>query len=632
MNKIKQNLWQILKTTIKNTFNIDINDINLENPPKKEMWDFAFGCFMLSKELKQNPALIAWELQKSIISNSFIKEATTAWPYLNIKLSEKFYSDIFNDYNFIHTNIWENKKVVVDYIGANVWKPLHIGHMCTPNQGQTIINLYKKLWYDVISDSHIGDWGIIFWKLITAYKKWWEEERLKENAVDYLLELYVKITREAEENPQVESDFREEFKKLSIWDDESIKIWESFTKESIKAMNILLQRLWVKPDYNIWESFYEGLGLPKMENYPDLKYPMHSIVEELLEKWIATKNEDGSVWVIFSDESKIPSCMLQKRDGTHGYLASDLAAIKYRITNWNPAKILYFVDVRQSLHLRQAFEIAKLAGWTKVVESLKGKVEKVSLINLDWFNEDLSSEVSCIENTVSSNAKSEAEDAKLINEVELFHAANGFISLKDGAMSSRKWNIIKLDKLLDEAKSRAKNIILAKRDDLEDLELEELSEMIWIWAIKYSYLSKSRTTDVIFDWDEAMTFDWNSGPYLQYAYVRALRVLEKSWKNLEDIKNTKCGYFSNNEEISLFKELLSYNDVLIEAHNSIMIHNLTKYIYDLTKTFSSFYNNCHILSEDNEDIVSFRLKLVYMFSETLKDAFEILAIKLPAKM
>ena len=595
MNQIKQKLQDILKNTIKTTYDINLDEINLETPPKKELWDFAFGCFVLSKELHKNPAIIALELKDILLSPNFLKsglkDISTAGPYLNIKLDYSFYADIFKDYTLENQNIWQNQNIVIDYIWANVWKPLHIGHMCTPNIWQVIINLYKKLWYNVISDSHIGDWGIIFWKLILAYKKWWDEEKLFENAVEYLLELYIKITSESEKDNSLEEQFRQEFKKLSSWNKESVEFWAKFTSESIKAVNISLSRMWIKPDFDIWESFYEGIWLPKLQNYPDLKYSMKDIVKELVEKWIATKNEDGSIWVIFPDE-KIPSCMLQKRDGTHGYLASDLAAIKYRIDNWNPKKILYFVDVRQKLHLTQAFEIAKLAWWINIVKS---------------------------------------EDDN--NKCDLIHAYNWFISLKTGAMSSRKWNIIKLDKLLDESNSRAKKIILEKRNDISWEELEELAEIIWIWAIKYWYLSKSRTSDVVFDWDDAMTFEWNSWPYLQYAYVRALRIIEKSEFSEDDIDNFLINSkFWSSFEVDLFNEIVNYNDILLEVSENLLPHQLCAYLYSLTKSFSSFYNNVQILWEKDEEYKKFKLKLVLEFVKIVRDIFEILAIKLPTKM
>lgn len=578
---------------IKEKYEIVLEDISLRQPPKKELWDYSFNCGILSRDLKKSPTMIADDLLSSISDLDLVSSVTNENGFINIFLDKSIFTKAFEvfSYNFLNSkdylNVWNNEKIIIDYIWANVWKPLHIGHICTPNQGQVMINLHKKLWYEVISDSHIGDWWIIFGKLITAYKHWWDEDKLKNDAVDYLLELYVKITKEIELDKtwDLEEQTRKEFKLLSEWNQESIKLWSSFTKYSIDAMNKILERLNVKPDFNIGESFYEWLWLPKMENYPDLNYDMKTIVSELLSKSIAIENEDNSVWVIFDDITKIPSCILRKRDATHGYLASDLASVKYRMENWSPDKIIYFIDVRQKLHLEQVFEISNNAWWLK----------------REWKKDTF-----------------------------LFHAYNWFISWKEWAFSTRHGNIIKLWDLLDEAENRAKKLIHEKRDDFSEEELKELSNIIGIWAIKYGYLKKSRETDVIFDWDEFMTFEWNSGPYIQYAYVRSLNILKKSW--ISDFSYSLESNFELQEELDLVKELSNYKDVLLQTADKNMPHILCKYAYDLTKTFSSFYNNVHILNETDESKKLSRLKLIYIFSLVLKDTFSILSIDMPEKM
>ena len=576
---MKEQIISIIQKVIKDNYDIELSNINLETPPKKELWDFAFGCFILSKELKKSPAQIAEDLIILFDKEGLFKDVSSSGPYLNFKLNFSIYTEQYIQLcNQDNLNIWEGKSIVIDYIWANVGKPLHIGHMCTPNQWQVLVNLYKKLWYSVTADSHIGDWGIIFWKLIVAFKLWWSEDKLKDNAVEHLLELYIKATSEAEENTTLDEEFRTAFKKLSEWHIESIELWKLFTEYSIAAMLIQLERLNIEYDYDIWESFYAWLGLPKMWDYPDLKYDTYSIVKELIEKKIASRNDDNSVWVIFPDDSKLSSCILEKRDWTHGYFASDLASIKYRCDNWNPEKIIYCTDVRQKLHFQQAFYIWEQANWI-------------------W-------------------------DTKLI------HAYNWFISLKDGAMSTRKWKIIRLEDLLDEAESRAEKIILEKRDDVKWEDLKQLSKIIWIWAIKYGYLKKSRETDVVFDWDEFMSFEWNSGPYIQYAYVRAFNILKKSKFNSIEFKLD----FQESEEIELVKWLLNFKNVLLEAADKNMPHVLCAYSYDLTKKFNSFYNNIHILNETDEDLKFLRLSLVKKFSETIKDCFSILWIEMPNKM
>lgn len=585
---IQEKVKSLIKEKIKEKYNLELGDFDLSIPPKDEMGDYTFWAFVVSKELKGNPQEMAIELVSKLQEIKEFEKVEVAGPFLNLFLSKDLFSDYFAEIyasknNYWKSDEWKWKTIIIDYIWANVWKPLHIGHMCTPNQGQVMINTYKKLWYTVISDSHIWDWWIIFGKLITAYKIWWDEEKLKENAVNHLFELYVKITNEIEkelkeEKTDLEQQTREAFKLLSEWDKESIALWQKFTAYSIKSAQKDLDRLHIKADFNIGESFYEWLNLPKIENYPNLEYNMSDIVKELLEKKVASPNEDNSVWVEFPN-SKISSCMLQKRDGTKWYLASDLACVKYRIKNWNPEKIIYFVDWRQSLHLKQVFETAKLAWWT--------------------------------ENT------------------ETIHANNWFISLKDWAMSTRKWRIIRLDSLLDEAVSRAKNIILEKRQEISETELDDLANIIWIWAIKYWYLSKNRTTDVVFDWDEFMSFEWNSGPYIQYAYVRARNILAKS----EIDYSVKTTYnFIQKEETSLLKTIFAYSSILDETVKWNFPHILAWYAYDLTKKFNSFYNNISVLNEENESIKIARLQLTEMFSIVLKDVFGLLAIEMPEKM
>lgn len=585
---MKEKIQNILKEVIKNLYNLENIEIELTIPPKKDLWDFAFWPFLLAKELKKNPFEIWNQIIEELKKYSEITDINQAWPYINIKLNKDIFKKIFLEIykNFSIKNIyndWEWKNLFIDYIWPNVWKPLHIGHMCTPNIGQAMIWVYKKLGYNVISDSHIWDWWIVFGKLIASYKLWWDNGKLEKDAINHLLELYIKITEEIEkqwDNSQLEEQTRQEFKKLSEGNLESIELWKKFTSYSIKELKNQLKNLNVYPDYNIWESFYEGLNLPKLENYPDLKYSMNDIVLELIEKNIAIKNEDNSVWIIFDEKTKLPSCILQKRDWTKWYLASDLSAIKYRIENWNPEKIIYFVDVRQSLHFKQAFEIAKNALWL-------------------W-------------------------------ETKLIHAENWFISLKEWALSTRKWRIIKLDNLIEEAQSRAKKIILEKRQDLSEEKLKKLSKIIWIWAIKYGYLKKSRDNNVVFDWDEFMTFEGNSWPYIQYSYVRALKILEKV--NLDDFNLSEVWNFEFDEEVFLVKLLSNYKNILLETAEKNMPHILCNYIFELTKSFNSFYNSVNILSEENNLNKNLRIFLVDLFKNTLKDCFDILAIDMPDEM
>jgi len=549
----------------------------IETPPKKDLGDFCIAPFEIVKILKRPPREISQEIAEILQQDTRFQEVNLAGPYINFSLNPTFFNTLFStEVPSIRTQ--KSGNIIVDYIGMNIGKPMHIGHMCTPNQGQITINIAKKLGYTVIGDSHLWDWGIIFGKLIVAYEKWGDEHKLTKNAVAHLLDLYVQATTQAQSTPQLEEDFRQAFFDLSQGEKAYIQLWKQFTTHSISAMQVQLDRLHVQPTYHIGESFYEGIGLPKLWEYPDLTDTMRDIVQELIDKNIATKNDDGSVWVVFDEHTKIPSCILAKRDGTHGYLASDLAAIKYRVQNWNPEKIIYHVDVRQDLHFRQAFHIASRAGW--------------------------------------------------ISEEKLFFASNGFISLKSGTMSTRTGNIIKLEDLLDEATQRAKNIILEKNPDIRDKELHQLSEIIGIGAIKFGYLSKSRQSDVVFDWDEFMTFEGKSFPYVAYSYVRAQKILQKA--------NYQPGHiearFSTREEMTLYKDIQTLHEKIIYAFEQIAYHTLIEYTYTLAKSFSALYMNSQIISEKDVEKKSFLLHLTYQYTKIQEELFDILAIPLPQKM
>lgn len=363
--------------------------------------------------------------------------------------------------------------------------------------------------------------------------------------------------------------------------EENVALWKKFTSISIAEVNKKLELINVQPKYNIGESFYEGLNLPRpnAEKYPNLQWNMKDIVKELIDLKVATQNDDGSVGVVFPEETKIPSCILQKKDGTGLYLTSDLAAIKYRMTNgWNPSKIIYCVDSRQQLHLKQAFTIARMA-WPKELE-----------------------------------------------KTELFHAFNGFIKLKEGAMSTRKGTVIFLSDLIDKGFELTKKILEDKGQSLSDTDIQAIS----IGAIKYSYLAQDREKDVVFDWDKALSFEGNSGPYIQYSYVRAKNIIDKA----REIKKFESEKLNLSEyDRACLRRLSFFDKAVTDSATKYKPHILATYCYELASEFNAFYvHTPKILEEQDEDLRNFRLALIEKVSETLKKGFELLAIEMPERM
>lgn len=503
---------------------------------------------------------------------------------MNFFLTNNFWQNFFKNIVENPEHQAKNETVVVDYIGMNVGKPPHIGHICTPLLGQAIINTLRYAGYTVIGDSHLGDWGSLFGKLIVGFQKYGDEKKLQEDAISHLLEVYVAINADIETDEKVAEETRVAFRELSNGNPEYTKIWAEFTNATISTNKKILELMHIHQDFDIGESFYEGIDLPKIGNQPPLKYDMNSIVAELLEKKVATKNEDGSVGVIFPEETKMPSTIVSKKDGTNLYLTSDLATIKYRLTNgWNPTKILYFVDVRQSLHLKQVFWTAKKT-WPEMTENL-----------------------------------------------EFYHAANGAIVLPEGAMSTRKGNIIRLDSLVEGGFDRVKKLLEEKgRTGDKALSNKDITE-ITIAAIKYSYLSQDRERDVVFTWDKALNFEGNSGPYIQYAFVRAKNICE-------NFSEDSLKIFTENLDLSqydkaLIAKLSDFEKKIADTLAKYKPHILANYAYELAVNFNSFYvHTPKILEEQNENLKNFRLKLVSETAKKLQKSFELLGMEMPSEM
>ena len=552
----------------------------LSAPPKLEHGEYCFGVFTLAKPTGKNPAIIAEEVANILRSDKeHFKSVNTIGGYVNITFTTMVWNNILS--SILHPSeekIGSGKTIVVDYIGMNVGKPPHIGHICTPLQGQSVINMMRYFGYTVIGDSHLGDWGSLFGKLIVGYKTYGNEEKLTLDAIDHLLEIYVKINADCEANPDIEQACRDAFRELASGNEEYTTMWATFTRASIITAKHMLQMMHIKQDYDIGESFYEWVKLPRIGEQPALQYDMNSITKELVEKWIAIENEDGSIGVTFPEDSKLSSTILRKRDGTNLYLTSDLAAIKYRLTNgWNPSKILYFVDIRQELHLKQAFWIAKKA-WPELTEN-----------------------------------------------VEFFHAANGALVLPEGAMSTRKWNIIRLDALVDEGFVRTKKILGEKNRELSESDIREIA----IGAIKYSYLSQDRERNVVFTWDKALSFEGNSGPYIQYACVRAQKVAQSTQIDSFDISGSTLSEY----DTTLIRTLAMMDEKIMDSANKYKPHTLALYCYDLAVCFNSFYvHTPKILEESDINLKNLRLTLCRLVSEKLTLGFDLLAIKMPSEM
>lgn len=573
---------KIISSILAETYGIHIPEakINLENPPKSEFGDYAFSCFTLARETRKSPNILAEEVKTSLQSQEWIQNVSTIGGYVNFFVDKKLLlEDLWN--LSLEPKEKKNETIIVDYVATNLGKIFHMAHMCSAMLGQSILNIHKYLGYTALWDSHWWDWGSLFGKLITAIKLFWDAKKLDEIGADYIWELYVKISNVCSEDSSIEDRTRQEFILLSRWDPENTSIWEAIIKCSKWEMKKALDKMHIYPDFGNGESFYEGLSLPYDSWVPPLKYSMNDIVEELLKKGILEQNDDGSVGINFPENTKIPSTVVRKRDGANMYLTSELATIKYRQENWKPTKSIYCVDMRQALHFKQAFWMAKKA-WPET------------------------------ENT------------------EFNHCSYGTVYLNGKPMASRTGNVIKLRDLFTEAHSRTASILKTKWQELSSEDIEKIG----VWAIKYSYLGQDREKDITFDWDKALAFDGNSGPYIQYTFVRAKNIITKALESsIQTQIDQRAADNLTSYDIDLMKTLFRFDEAVLDAATKYKPHILAQYCFSLANTFNSFYAHTpKILEEASESLRSTRLALVEKTSQTLEKWFELLAIKMPSKM
>jgi arginyl-tRNA synthetase len=327
----------------------------LETPPTREKGDIAFPCFQLAKVLRKAPPQIAQELVQKLETEDLnaysIQKVVHTGPYLNFFFDRKQVAhDLLSTdmtEQLQNSQVGQGKTVVVEYSSPNIAKHFQVYHIRSTMIGQSLANTYSALGYQVERMNHLGDWGTQFGKLMAAYKKWGDEQKVKENPLTELVAIYVKFHEEAEKNPEIEDEGREWFKKLEQGDEEAVRLWQWFKDESLQVFSNIYALLGVEFDHYLGESFYGD----KME----------AVVEQLREKDLLEESEGALV--VRLDEQNIPPCIIKKRDGASIYATRDLAAAIYREENFHPEKILYVVDQRQALHFQQVFSVLKKMGY-----------------------------------------------------------------------------------------------------------------------------------------------------------------------------------------------------------------------------------------------------------------------------
>lgn len=566
-----------------NEASIPIEKVTLLESKRKDLGDYQLNDAMsLAKILHKSPMLIAEDMKKVLEeSNYFSKVEIAAVGFLNVTLKDELLVDFVNDYynsNSKDVDKLVNKKIFLDYGGANIAKTLHVGHLRSANIGEALKRLTKRLGQEVICDVHFGDIGrqsgMVIYELRNRYPNlnyFTEEEsdswdELPITAKD-LEEIYPVASTKAKEDENIMEEVRLITKELEEGKPNYVALWDKIKKLSIEDIKGVYKKF--NTDFDLWE------GESDCYSY------MMPMLEELRKDGYLKKSEGAEIIEVREDTDKapMPDLVVVKSNGATLYATRELATMVSRVKRFNPDEMWYLTDLRQGLYFEQVFRAAHK---TKIV----------------------------------------SDDTKL--EFFGFGTMNG----PDGKpFKTRDGGALSLKSLLKEVKEEVAN----HSHNLETEEnKDEIIEQIAVAAIKYADLLSNRTTDYIFDPKKFVDVEGKTGPYLLYTTIRMKSLLKKAKENnLDYSKYTKISEEVEKELITL---LLAKNKVLHKAYDTKELNVISDYLYQLTSTYSKFYEKCHVLTEKDKNIQENWLLLTKNVYDTNVELLTILGIEIPEKM
>jgi len=550
---------------------------NVATSTRPEFGDFqANGALAAAKRLKLKPRDLAAEIVANLKLEGIADKVEIAGPgFINIHLSDDYLATTLSQTNPAQASAPEQvQTVVVDYSSPNLAKEMHVGHLRSTIIGDAIAQVLEHLGHTVIRQNHMGDWGTQFGMLIAELEEQVGEGEKPELALNDLEGFYQQSKHHFDEDPAFADKARQYVVSLQSGDAHCLALWQQFIDISVehsealyRQLNVTLGHEHIRP-----ESAYND-DLPQ-------------VLADLQNAGLACESEGAQVVFLdeLADKKGNPSpVIVQKSDGGYLYATSDLAALRYRSQTLKADRALYFIDARQSLHMKQVFCVARKAGFVDPAMKLE-------------------------------------------------HLPFGTMMGEDGKpFKTRSGGTVKLTDLLVEALKRAEQLIAEKNPELDAATRKEIARKVGIGAVKYADLSKTRTNDYIFNWDAMLSFEGNTAPYLQYAYSRICSVFRKA--------ELKRGHLEGKirittpQEKTLALSLLSFEETLKTVAEDGFPHTLCNYLYDLASAYMSFYEHCPILRSDiDAQTRASRLQLSNTTANTLQKGLELLGIETMERM
>ncbi len=550
--------------------------------------DLRFGDYqsnvamVLAKRVGKNPRDLANALVEAF-GDSDLATPTVAGPgFLNFRIKPSFFASrlqsMLSDDRLGVEKVTDPKSIVIDFSAPNVAKPMHVGHIRSTIIGDSLSRLARFMGHKVTTDNHIGDWGTQFGMIIWGWKNLLDQAALESNPIDELLKVYKDVNSRCKEDPAQLEICKAELVKLQAGDTENLAIWEKCIEVTKRGLEYIYDQLDVKFDYWLGESAYNDALAP--------------LVDKLIEQGIA--RESAGAICVFSDGFHAPEkdpllvskdgewqpvpAIVRKADGGFLYATTDLATLDYRMEHFDADAIWYVVGIPQDKHFKQIFDVQRMRGITG----------------------------------------------------DFRHIGFGSILGKDKKpFKTRSGDTVSLQDVIDEAVSRAAQVVAEKSPDMPAEEQSRVAQIVGLGAIKFAELSQNRLSDYVFDWDRMLSLSGDTAPYLQNSYVRVRSIFRKAPD--EVVTADSAIVLDADAEVNLARLLVRYSETVPATLDDCRPNLLAAYLYDLARAFHSFYEACPVLRSEG-DVRASRLALCELTARVLKQGMGLFGIEMPERM
>ena len=565
--------YHILEILIDEIGSEDIDESVLEIPPNPEMGDYAYPCFLLSKKLKKSPPQVAEYLAKKLKPNNFVSKIKNTGPYLNFFVNKVKFAE-----GVLHS-ILESKKdygrgsktrtMMIEYPSPNTNKPLHLGHIRNMLLGSSVGKILAFNGDKVIKVNLNNDRGVHICKSMLAYKLFGNNAEPDMKSDHFVGKWYVKFNEQAKENPELDKQALEMLKKWEAKDPETIELWKKMNKWAFSGFDETYKKLGISFDKQYYESTIFDKG--------------KKIILKALESGILEKDEEGNIMANL-EEWKLNKKIVLRADGTAVYSTQDISLAMQKFEDFPDInKSIYVVASEQNYYFSQLFKILKILNF---------------------------------------------EFAK-----KCFHLSYGMVFLPEGKMKSREGTVVDADDLIDEVIALAKAEIELRHKDLSDKEVLTRAKSIGVGALRFYMLKTDLIKDMTYDPKESVSFEGETGPYVQYAHARICGI-KKKYKDFNSLEKGKIDYSLLNtpEETELIKTLGSFNIIVESAADHYRPSTISHYSIKLAQKFNEFYHKHKVIDPDAPELTAARIVLCECIRQVIENSLSLLCIDVLEEM